>query len=432
MSESGMLVVGVVCALASGSDAREAAGAPGLALAVTADWKVIVIACAGSVLLGVLVAFMLMRGKSESRPKRKGRKGKAEQRMAESFETEYPVQVGQPAAGAPASTPVIASSVVPPSAPAATPTGAPTSAPMVVPVVVEPQQSKPRQDVRVGKLHGQGRRTEQQDTFGVSDQDLEHSRGRLIVVCDGMGGLSNGGAVSSVAVHTIMDRFLMLNQATDPLHALMSLAIDANVSVNNYLGPNGIKSSGCTLVMALVRNGYLSFLSIGDSRIYLYRAGTIIQLNREHDYGRELVVKAVNGDMTLFDALNDSQANRLASYLGEGRISCIDFPSNAVRLFPGDKVILMTDGVYNALTDEEMAAALQSDTAQAVADTFGALIERKAYEQQDNFTAVVYAPTFEAGGKDEPTGLMRVKGTSDELSEARERNGQRYETQEIS
>ncbi len=54
----------------------------------------------------------------------------------------------------------------------------------------------------------------------------------------------------------------------------------------------------------------------------------------------------------------------------------------------GDKVLICSDGVYNALTDKEMAAAL-SLPAQNAADSIASGIIGKNYSNQDNNTAVV-------------------------------------------
>lgn len=63
---------------------------------------------------------------------------------------------------------------------------------------------------------------------------------------------------------------------------------------------------------------------------------------------------------------------------------------NRIPLVPkcGDKLLICSDGVYNALTDEEMERALfhfAQDAANALADA----ILKKNYENQDNNTAVV-------------------------------------------
>lgn len=246
-------------------------------------------------------------------------------------------------------------------------------------------------NMRLGKLHSQGTRDQQQDSFGVSDESMVMTHGQLVVVCDGMGGLANGGEVSSKAVETILDKFLLMPHGADPLQILESLTVEANQAVNAMLGPAGIKACGSTLVMALLRDGLLSFLSIGDSRISLFRDGELMQLNREHVYETELVRKAVNGEMSLSDAFADKQGKGLVSYLGMGHIEAIDVPASPLKLHLGDMVVLMTDGVYNALTDEEISAALSLFDPNEAAEVLGRSIEEKGYESQDNYTAVVVA-----------------------------------------
>lgn len=61
--------------------------------------------------------------------------------------------------------------------------------------------------IRVGKLHGQGARNYQQDSFGVSDPELLEGSGLLAVVADGMGGLSDGDKISTTVVETVLDGF---------------------------------------------------------------------------------------------------------------------------------------------------------------------------------------------------------------------------------
>lgn len=245
------------------------------------------------------------------------------------------------------------------------------------------------QSVSLGKLHGQGARAQQQDAFGVSDVGMFETHGQLAVVADGMGGLNNSDEVSIVVVETILQNFLLVPPDADAPNELLSLATQANQAVNALLGPQGLKTSGSTLVMALVRNGYLSFLSIGDSRICLYRGGMLMQLNREHVYEHDLVLKAINGEMSLYDALTDEERSGLVSYLGMGEIKDVDAPASPLWLNPGDIVLLMTDGVYNALTTSEITQAMEEEDPEAIVAKIGMMIEAKDFENQDNFTAVI-------------------------------------------
>ena len=240
----------------------------------------------------------------------------------------------------------------------------------------------------MGKLHQQGAREGQQDCFGVSDESLVPTHGLLAVVADGMGGLSGGERISQLVVQAVLDAFLSAWKEENPQRLLLVLAQQAVEEVNRYLGPEGLRESGSTLVMALLRQGSLTFLGVGDSRVSLYRRGSLTQLNREHIYRRELALRGVNGEMPLEEAYTSSQGAGLTSFLGMGPLAHIDFPDAPLSLLPGDKLVLMSDGVYNALTDQELALAMEQPPEEA-AQAIGRAIEEKNYQNQDNYTAVI-------------------------------------------
>lgn len=250
--------------------------------------------------------------------------------------------------------------------------------------VSEPMTAEP---ITVGKLHEQGGRKSQQDCFAVSPEELVSTHGLLAVVADGMGGLADGDKVSQTAVASILDGFF--SAQGEPEQILLALAENANRAVNRLLGPN-IGKSGSTLVAGLIREGRFHYISVGDSRICLYRDGVLYQLNREHVYRHELSIQAVNGVGTLHEAAAHPKAAGLTSYLGMGQLKYIDIPAQPVTVRPGDKFILMSDGVYNALSEAELSQAL-SGTATQAAEELGRMIREKAYQNQDNYTAVILA-----------------------------------------
>ena len=245
----------------------------------------------------------------------------------------------------------------------------------------------------VGKLHNQGARDGQQDSFSVSPEDLYPSHGLLAVVADGMGGLADGDRVSQEAVRSIMNRSFELPADMPPEQRMLELLYTANGAVNRLLGYERIGQCGSTLLLGWLCAGRFHYLSVGDSRICLMRGGALTQLNREHNYLRELELRAVNGEGTFEEAAAHARAAGLTSYLGMGMLKHVDIPDEPALLRPGDRVILMSDGVYNALSGSEISAALAARPAPEAAAELGRVIGEKALPGQDNFTAVILEMT---------------------------------------
>ena len=240
--------------------------------------------------------------------------------------------------------------------------------------------------VRIGKLHQQGARSSQQDCFSVTPEDLMPTHGLLAVVADGMGGLADGDKVSQAAVSAMVNGFFLLQG--EPDQVLLTLLEQANNEVNRLLGPDGYSRGGSTLVAGLVRNGFFHYISVGDSRICLYRDGALYQLNREHVFRRELELRAVNQEEALSAAAVHPKAAGLTSYLGMGRLKYVDVPDQPLAVRPGDKFVLMSDGVYNALSQAELTACLAGTPEQAAVE-LEETIRAKKYSNQDNYTAVI-------------------------------------------
>lgn len=255
--------------------------------------------------------------------------------------------------------------------------------------VISATENIPREiTFSIGKLHALGGRKNQQDSFSVSEEELIPTHGLLAVVADGMGGLSDGDQMSQCAITAMMETFYRLQG--DPARILLMLVESAAQAVNAKLGEGNYSTSGSTLVAGLIRNGAFHYVSVGDSRICLYREGFLYQLNREHIFRHELEIRAINHEATWETADTHPKAAGLTSFLGMGALKYVDIPSESVVIRPGDKFILMSDGVYNSVEKAEMAEQLKK-SAQEAADGIGKLIEEKNLNGQDNYTAIVIA-----------------------------------------
>ena len=250
-------------------------------------------------------------------------------------------------------------------------------------------QSLPEQPVpgriTVGSLQNIGGRPYQEDSSGVANL----SDGALAVVADGMGGLSNGDKVSQKIIFTMMGfaKALRPGQMDGVLFQMVKGTVDV---VNRMLGKDGLYKSGSTLMAVLVRGNRFHWIAVGDSHIYLFRDGQLIQLNQEHNRGQDLLRHAIAGELTFDEVRADPKKSGLTSFIGMGEIKYVEKSLDSISLHPGDRIVLMTDGVFNALSDSEIAAVLaQNPDVKTAARMMEQGVLSKAAPHQDNFTAVI-------------------------------------------
>lgn len=250
-----------------------------------------------------------------------------------------------------------------------------------------PQALTPAPGITLGKLHDIGRRDYQQDSFGHTP--VLEGTGVLAVLADGMGGLTGGERVSQKIVMEALNFAAALTE--DKLaNALPEMIDNANTAVNRMLGPQGLYSSGSTVVAALLAQGRLWWISVGDSRVYLYRAGQLNQLSRDHDLLQEWMGEILEGARSLEEAQSDPDSRKLTSFIGMGTLRYVDGCHTPIPLLPGDRVLLMSDGVYGTLSQGDMEDILaDAPDVQDAADRFGQRIRQAGLPYQDNYTLII-------------------------------------------
>ena len=188
----------------------------------------------------------------------------------------------------------------------------------------------------------------------------------VFVVADGLGGHPAGDVASATAVRRIREVLAGPDAddlPADPAERLVSALVEAHAAVaDEALRERGRAGMGTTAVVVQVTAETAWVAHVGDSRCYLLHDGRLEQVTRDH-----------------------SVAGYLTQALGlDGGIQ----PDlEAVRLSPGDRLLLCTDGLTNMVDDGEVAALLGSGTAQDACDrlTEAAL----AAGGVDNVTTVV-------------------------------------------
>jgi protein phosphatase len=117
----------------------------------------------------------------------------------------------------------------------------------------------------------------------------------------------------------------------------------------------------------------------GDSRAYVYRAGALIQLTRDHTAAAEA---AADSDDPL---VHLTPVDGITRAVGGDDEFELDYTSD--QILEGDRFLLCSDGLYTALPEKGLLDCLQYATPE---EASRALIDaaRKA-DARDNITAVV-------------------------------------------
>lgn len=212
----------------------------------------------------------------------------------------------------------------------------------------------------------------------------------LFVIADGMGGYQSGEIASALAIKEIGAWFTQHRPFLSEIEALRALrgaVIQAGDSVYaESLQPRRGKM-GTTVVAALVYDRRLFIACVGDSRAYLKRHHSFVQLTRDQTMAAAFVDHGYYAtDEEACRTMNPGYARALNQFVGS------EYPLNvvltAVDLRRGDTLLLCSDGLTGMLTDDVILQVLSTeiDPANACAK----LIElANAAGGEDNITAIV-------------------------------------------
>ena len=178
---------------------------------------------------------------------------------------------------------------------------------------------------------------------------------QLFIVADGVGGRSSGEVASSLAVETIAGYAVDVPVEDIPAGRelkdyFMSAFRKANSRIYGMARQGGSHPGmATTCVLAYVRGNYAYVVNVGDSRAYLVRDGAARQITEDHSAVREMVR---TGLISEEEARRRPDRNVITRALGGEADIEPDFFS--FELFPGDTIILCTDGLYSEVPEGQM------------------------------------------------------------------------------
>ncbi len=195
-------------------------------------------------------------------------------------------------------------------------------------------------------------RTHNQD-YLYSSSDPVGNLKNLFLVADGMGGHQAGDYASRFAVEHLVA--YLKNYGQSQIVPGLSQAI-ATVNAELYrrsMEEPHLRGMGTTLVAASVEDNTLYVANIGDSRLYLYREHSMVQITRDHSFVEEMVAR---GQMNRDSNDYQQKKNIITRAVGTDSRVTADFFEEVLQ--PEDVILMCSDGLSNMVSERDMGFCL--------------------------------------------------------------------------
>jgi protein phosphatase len=243
---------------------------------------------------------------------------------------------------------------------------------------------------------------------------------RLLVVADGMGGHRGGATASQTAVATISEVFQQ--DTSDQSQDMLRRAIEAaNARIYSLAQDDPeLEGMGTTVVAFLLdprQRG--SVAHVGDSRAYRYRRGRLEPLTIDHSVVAEMHRR---GLLSAEEAATHPRRNEILRSVGV--LPEVEVETADVEVSPGDRFVLCSDGLSGVVSDEEIAAIVQSKPPEAAVEALVELANERG--GPDNITVqILLIPASEDEGDPEATAPVELSAVGIEAIETKRRERER-------
>ncbi len=221
-----------------------------------------------------------------------------------------------------------------------------------------------------------GRRSNNEDAY-LASPELG-----LYAVADGMGGYEGGEVASRTALESLHAYFRRLGAdgidlegdegaARDQVR--MAIRIAHRAVARAAVGD--LAQMGTTIACMVVRGSRALLAHVGDSRVYRLREGELALLTRDHSLVAEMEAAGLSAAAHMSHVITQA--------VGQG--SSVRPDLRVVDVIPGDRYLLCTDGLTDAMSPFEIGETLSRRRGPAKA----LAAEAFALGSMDNITALV-------------------------------------------
>lgn len=190
-----------------------------------------------------------------------------------------------------------------------------------------------------------GGRSEQQDR--IDTLSSENGDSHLVIVADGMGGHRDGALAAQKVIETARERF-NAGSLPDPRAFLEELCLESHKAIID-LGADEQRSPGSTCVLLYLNGPEAYWAHVGDSRMYHFRDGELLNRTRDHSVAQLMVAQ---GRMDEADVDSSALQNQLYMRLGGSNTPEPELGASLVE--DSEFFMLCSDGFWARVSLEEV------------------------------------------------------------------------------
>ncbi len=244
----------------------------------------------------------------------------------------------------------------------------------------------------------------------------------LAILADGIGGHRAGEVAAQLAIENI-NKYIANSPASHPVQVIRQALTHTNQLILSFARANpSLAGMGTTCVCAWVLADRLYAASVGDSRLYLQRGEQLIRLTTDHTWVQEALAQ---GSLTPEQVKGHPNAHIIRRFLGSTHATFPDFrlrlsaaesdtqseANQGMRLLPGDRLMLCSDGLTDLVMDAEILDILRNHQIDQSPDQLIGIANQRG--GHDNITVVTMEmpqsmPVF-PGGLEHPAKVEILK-----------------------
>lgn len=225
---------------------------------------------------------------------------------------------------------------------------------------------------------------ENQDAIAVHPAAPGDHRPTLVVVADGMGGYEGGAVASRLVVQSFGELYRQMTPQSHPLAALKQGVADAHAAMRRMaVEEPRLMQMGSTIAAAMMKDDKIALVNAGDSRAYLVTQTAMCQISHDHSY----VGESARRGLILSEEVRTHPRRSVLTMSISVQREQVELFSGEFDWQKGDRLLLCSDGLWSAVTEEQIHKVVIDLSPQQAADELVRLAN--ANQGPDNIAVVV-------------------------------------------